>query len=153
MSKKVLNLQKTKKRIRLRSLIAYDVRQAAGFHDLRYYLAQQDAIKNQGYKLQLKAKLSAVHKKIVTDMIYYYKEHANNYINKAWIILDGIYRRNMVAAAKGLPPPVHSDLMGLVSALPVLLIAYKAVRKNKGAMTLAYTLSNEKKKGFNSPTD
>lgn len=148
MTKKYLNLQKTKKRTRLRSLIAYNTREAAGFHDLRYYMAQQDEVKNQGYKLQLKTKLSAAHKKIVTDMIYYYKEHAKNYMNKAWLILDGIYRRNMVAASTGQPPPIHSDLMGVVSSLPVLLIAYKMVRKNKGAMTLAYTLSNERKRNL-----
>lgn len=151
MAKKVLNFKKVRKRTRLRSLISYNIREAAKFHDVRYYLALQEEVKCHGYKLQLKAKLSAAHKKIVTDMIYYYKEHAKSYMNKAWLIIDGIYRRNVVAASTGQSPPVHSDLIGVVSSLPVLLVAYKAVRKNKGATTLAYTLSKEKKRNLSLP--
>lgn len=147
--KSKLNFKKIRQKARMRSLISYNLRTAANYHDLRYYLSRQEEIKHQNYKLELKARLSAAHKKIVTDMIYYYKEHAEKYTQKAWFIIDGIYRRNVVAVSNNEAPPVHSDLMGVVSSLPILLVAYRAVRKNKGATTLAYTLSREKQRLLN----
>lgn len=136
------------KKTRLRSLIAYNQRNAAKFHDVRYYLSQQIDTRNQEYKLNLKRNLAVTHKKIITEIIENYKEYAKNYTNKAWLILNGIHKRNVVAALKNEAPPTHSDLMGLVSSLPMLLIAYKQVRKNKGAMTLAFHLSKDRKRNL-----
>jgi len=51
------------KKTRLRSLIAYNQRNAAKFHDVRYYLSQQIDTRNQEYKLNLKRNLAVTHKK------------------------------------------------------------------------------------------
>jgi len=142
--KKGLNFCKIKGRKRLRSLIAYNQRNTSKFHDLRYYLVQQEDLNQFNYKFDEKTRLAKAHKKIISDMIFYYKEHARNYMNKPWIILEKIYQRNVVAALSGKEPPVHSDILGLISSLPMLLIGYKAVRKNKGATTLAYYLSKDR---------
>ena len=44
----------------------------------------------------------------------------------------------------GNPPPINSNLLYLVSSIPMLVTAYKKIKKNKGATTLGYILSNTK---------
>lgn len=112
------------------------------FHDTRYYGAMQDELRNRPARLALKQSLSfkttnrnrlMVQKKI--------KEYLEKPPEKIFRQLLSIFDKNTQAVIKGESPPIHSNLLHVVSSVPALLFAYRSIRPNKGAMTRAWQLS------------
>lgn len=48
--------------------------------------------------------------------------------------LQGLYKKNKEAAFSGKDPPINSNLLYLVSSLPLLVTAYRKIRGNKGRL-------------------
>jgi hypothetical protein len=64
-------------------------------------------------------------------------------------VLYGIFRKNSLAALRGLPAPQHDNLYSLISDPKLLTLAYKNLGSNEGATTEGPThsadgISNEK---------
>jgi hypothetical protein len=59
-------------------------------------------------------------------------------------ILQKIYNKNKEAAILGLEPPIHSNLMWLISSIPMLAVSYYKIRSNKGALTSAHVMEDSK---------
>lgn len=75
---------------------------------------------------------------IVTHLINKYKEKGKKNITKINQTLKSIFIKNFSHMISGKTPPIHCNLMAIVSNPLFLLQSYKKIRKNKGAMTLAY---------------
>lgn len=93
--------------------------------------------------------LSTRRRKTVTEYIRLYKKKLHEKLQGIFNKLDSIYKKNQEASFnKGkdcdLPPLVNSHLLHLVSSLPMLVTAYKKIRRNKGALTLGYILSDNR---------
>jgi retron-type reverse transcriptase len=53
-------------------------------------------------------------------------------------MLHGIYEKNLHFSVDDMEPPVHTNIMDLVSQKAILVTAYKFIRPNKGASSLAW---------------
>lgn len=133
---------KLKIKKRYHATIKFDKKIAKSFSKTAYYKVMAEEIRNLPNKEKEKKKYSTSRKKRVTKLIELYKEKLNDKSNKVWSVLLGIYRKNQEAARNG-KSASNQDLISLVSSVPMLMTAYKTIRKNKGAMTLAAQLSTE----------
>jgi len=127
-------MKKIKKKLKIQ--IKFDKKIAIRLSNVDYYKVMAEDIKNLPQREKEKAKLSTSPKKRVTELISQYKEELENKSQGVWAILQGIYRKNRSAAGSG-SKVKNRDLIGLVSSIPMLMTAYKTIRKNKGATTLA----------------
>lgn len=123
--------------------IKFDKKIAMRFSNTLYYRSMEDDIKNLPQRDKEKIKYSTTRKKDVTDLINKYKEQLAKKSQGVWAILQGIYRKNRIAAGAGYDVK-NRDLIGLVSSVPMLMTAYKTIRKNKGATTLAAQMCRNK---------
>lgn len=142
------NKQKTIKLKRkiptLRSLIQYDGSIARTYHDISYYEGQQSEIQSLPEKKERRRRLASRQRPSVTKFIEDYKSLIEQKAQGVFNKLAGIYNKNKTSAFGNLPPPINSNLLYIASSVPMLVIAYTKIRKNKGAMTLAWTLSQDK---------
>ena len=130
-----------KKRVTLKATFLFDKKVALRFHDSRYYAVTGEDIKRQEFRLNEKRRLSTKKRVSVTSIIEKYKSIAVRKTNSIWSILNNVYKRNAKLAFNNQTPVRHSDLNYLVSQVSLLLVAYKSIRSNKGALTQAYVLS------------
>jgi len=76
-------------------------------------------------------------KKKLTATITFNEKIAKRYHDtryyEAIITLDHIFKKKLTAASKNQPPPIHDDLMSIISHPDVLKMAYRTIRKDKGA--------------------
>jgi retron-type reverse transcriptase len=128
---------------RYHATIKFDKKIAKSFSKTAYYKVTAEEIKNLPNKQKEKKKYSTSRKQRVTKLIELYKQKLNDKSNKVWSVLLGIYRKNQEAARNG-KSANNQDLISLMSSVPMLMTAYKTIRKNKGAMTLAAQLSTER---------
>nr|ALO21632.1 hypothetical protein [Stephanosphaera pluvialis] len=131
------------KKKKLTVKIKFDKKVAIRLSNTSYYKAMEDDIKNLPQRDKEKIKYATSHKKEVTELIKKYKEQLANKSQGVWAILQGIYRKNRLAAGLGYEKK-NRDLIGLVSSVPMLMTAYKTIRKNKGATTLAAQMCRSK---------
>jgi RNA-directed DNA polymerase len=117
---------------------------AQHYHDIRYYTSMGADIKSLPFRDQEKTRFATSHKQRVINFINSYKKLLKIKSEGIFDKLSNIYKKNKDAAMKGLPPPINSNLLYLVSSIPMLVTAYKKIRKNKGATTLGYILSDKK---------
>lgn len=114
---------------------------AKRFHDIRYYVGRSDNYKHYLKREQQRAKLSTPKNPMVTTILEKYKELGQKKINQANLMLKKIALRNVVRMVEGETPPVHTNLMGLVTSVPLMIQAYTKIRKNQGALTRAASMS------------
>lgn len=138
---------KTKKK-KLIIKIKFDKKIAFRLSNTAYYKAMEDDIKNLPQRDKEKLKYATSHKKEVTDLINKYKEQLEKKSQGVWAILQGIYRKNRIAAGAGYEVK-NRDLIGLISSVPMLMTAYKTIRKNKGATTLAAQMCSSELNNLN----
>lgn len=120
----------------LKSKIIFSKKVAKSFTKLEYYKYQEDYIKTLPKREQEKMKYSTPRRPRVTELIEAYKERIDNMCDGVWSVLDGIYKKNRKAAKEG-RVATNANILGLVANYSVLVTAYKKIRGNKGAMTLA----------------
>lgn len=133
----------------MKSSIEYDKKIAKQYHNVGYYESEGFHKKNLGFMEEEKIKHKTKKKGKVTIKI---KELLNQVgkNDKVFQILEKIYKKNQdFAFNKTGTKPINSDLLNLLADENLLLAAYKKVRKNKGATTQAYEMSEKNYKSKN----
>lgn len=138
----------------LKSKIIFSKNVAKTFTKLEYYKYQEDYIKTLPQREREKIKYSTPRRPRVSDLISKYKSKIDEMCDGTWYVLNGIYKKNRRAAKEG-KAAKNANILGLVANFSVLVTAYKKIRGNKGAMTLAadmckkhWNLLSEKQKKF-----
>lgn len=96
-----------------------------------------------------KSKYSTSKQERVSEMIEEYKKLLERKSQGYFHVVKGIYDSNVKAAVKGTLPPQHTNLMSLICSVPVLIISYHKIRKNRGATTLGAMLAFHKLRRLN----
>lgn len=117
--------------------------------NVRYYKAQNKNRRMVQHIESEKLRLSTPKWERISQLIEYYKTLAQTDTSPIGKILLGIYNKNKEAARKGARAK-NSNLLSLVSNPETLMLAYKAIKGNRGAMTTAGTVS---KQDFNNMTE
>ena len=138
-----------KNKIVLKSKIKFNKKIAMSFSKPEYYIAYGDEILNLNKKDQEKRKFSTSKKERITKRIEGYKKLLKRKKDGYFYALLGIYEKNKSAALLNNEAPLQSNLMSLVSSIPVLITSYARIRKNKGASTLGAMLSFGSLKSLN----
>jgi hypothetical protein len=143
---KYIETQKYKKKRKhikkvLKSQIIFDKKIAIRLSNTRYYIAMGQEILNLDKKEGEKAKMSRPKSSRVTHIFEKSKKLLNHKRNGAFYILNGIYEKNKTHVLTKQGPPTHSKILHLVASIPMLLLAYNRIRRNKGALTLASPLA------------
>lgn len=138
--KKIIKLRKT-----LKSNIIFNKEIAKRYHDTRYYEAMASEIKMLPNKDTERQRYATSSKSRITKLISQYKKLLHTKSGNIFKQLEGIYRKNQNAAFHGKTTTPNSNLLYLVSSIPMLVVAYKKIKGNKGAMTLGYVLSKHRR--------
>ena len=126
----------------LKSKIKYDKTKIKQFHDTRYYEKLQDNINQAELIKTEKENLRTRKNEELTQLIDEYNEKREEKSEQIAKKLKAIYNKNKECAYNG-KNIINAKLLGLVSSKPMLMIAYKKVRKNKGAMTPGHILPDK----------
>ncbi len=123
----------------LKANISYDVGIARQYHRTEYYVAMAHDTRNIQKRMLAKRKYSTPRRDHVTKLMIQYKNKLEEKSRGVWKILRGIYIKNANAAFSN-SPPINCHRITLVSSIPMLLLAYRKIRPNRGAMTKAWSL-------------
>jgi len=127
---------------KLISQIVYSKTEAKRYHDVRYYESMESYIKTLPNKEKEKRKFATPKSIHTQSLINHYKTLVKEKTQGVFATLQGIYNKNKRAVQEGQLTKKNSNLLYLVSSIPVLITAYRKIRGNKGALTMGYTLSN-----------
>lgn len=132
----------------LKSNFKFDKKQAMKFSKIQYYRAQAKNMAAYDFIEKEKLRLSTPRWEKVTQILEYYKTLGeNNWTSTPAKILAGIYNKNKKAALlekKGkMTEVLNTKLINIVSDPQILLLAYRTIKGNKGAMTRATVVSKE----------
>lgn len=133
----------------LKSNITFDKRIARNFHPLAYYMAMASDLRNLPNRDKEKAKIATPRSEKITKYIENYKTYLEEKSQGVWATLKGIYNKNVEAAFNNSAPPINCHLLRLVASVPMLVVAYRKIRGNKGAITPAWLLSSARRKRLN----
>lgn len=141
-SKKTLakGFKKRKSKKIVTSKATFDKKVAVSFHDLGFYECEQDRLKWLKDRDKEKASVSTSDKEIVTQKIEEFRSLGATMERKVFQILDNIKNRNIACIKAGKELPTHSDLLNIIANPYVLCVAYRSIRKNKGALTEGFVL-------------
>jgi len=143
-------MRKKTKRLKLKSTFTFDKKIAKGFTKVDYYKAQAANMKAYVFLEEEKRRLSTPKSPYVDHLIEVYKrmgeDHWESPMGK---ILLRIYEKNKRAAIKK-EKVTHNKIMNLIGNAELLMIAYKAIKGNKGAMTAASLFPKDR---FNNLTE
>lgn len=123
-----------KKKTLFKATSVYDEKVAKSFRKTEYYEAQAKNEKMYDFLQKEKIKLSTPRSEVINDFLKYYKAKATQWESPAGKIMLGIYNKNKAAALRN-SDITSENLIGLVSKPEMLLLAYKAIKSNKGALT------------------
>lgn len=116
----------------------YNTTIAKSFHKLDYYIAEGYRILNTYAIEKEKSVVHTDNKDKTTEIINKYVKLIDTVQQKELRILNAIYQTNKNAAINNLEPPIHKDIMSIISNPIILISAYRNIRKNKGALTKAF---------------
>lgn len=136
------NSRSKRKKI-LRATTKYDKRIAVQSTNIEYLRAQDKNMKNYSHLQREKLRLAAPRLYEITKILNYYKGLGESESSKAGSILLGIYKKNKEAAEKG-EIASNEKLLHLVSKPETLLLAYKEIKGNKGALSLGAEMPQDK---------
>lgn len=132
-----------KKKKLLRSTFTYDKKIAKRMCNIEYYHAQSENMSMYDFIQKEKSRLSTPKWDKITEILDDYKtkglSHWESPMGKT---LLGIYKKNRFAALNR-TIVLNSNILKVVSHPETLLLAYKAIKGNKGALTPAADKSKE----------
>jgi hypothetical protein len=102
-----------------------------------YYNAQSKNMKDYLYIEKEKIRLSTKKWEVVTNIIEKYKSKGELELSTSGKILKGIYQKNKMMALKTIPFQKTTNIVPLIARTETLLLAYKRIKRNRGAMTKA----------------
>lgn len=127
---------------KLKSTIIYQENLAKKFSKTEYYKTQDKNMKTWQHILNEKRKLSTPRLEFITNLIDYYKNKSKDYTSSTGKILYGIYEKNKKAITHG-NQIKNTNLTEIIAKPETLLLAYKTIKGNKGAMTQGSVKSTE----------
>lgn len=138
----------------LKSNFQFDKKQAMKLSKMEYYEAQAKNIAAYEFIEKEKLRLSTPKWEKVTELLESYKKLGDDkWISTPAKILSGIYKKNKDAAQlekKGYPTDVlNTNLINIISDPQTLLLAYRSIKGNRGAMTRAAEVSTATLNRFN----
>lgn len=143
-------MSKIKKVSRLKSTIKYDKKIAKRLVNIDYYKAQARNMRQIEHIEREKQRLSTPRWEKITELLNFYKELGlTEGSSSTGLVLKGIYNKNILAATGGVFQR-NTNLISVVAKVETLMIAYKAIKGNKGALTEAGKVSKDT---FNSFTE
>ncbi len=126
-----------KKILKLRAQVKYDPEVAKRAMDMRYYRAQDINMKKFAFIESEKLRLSTGKWKTITDIIMKYRLEGMNTISTTGKILNGIDEKNKMMAQGKIPFQKTTNILPIICKTETLLLAYKRIKRNKGALTRA----------------
>lgn len=137
---KIAFVQKSKA-IRLYSSAVYNKKKAKSLAKVEYYIAMGKDIKALAHRETEKIRVRTPQWEHVTDLLEEWRMKGEDPDKKIVTgkILLGIYKANLKAAlsVSDNTPPVHYNIINLVSRPELLLLAYTKIRGNSGAFAKA----------------
>lgn len=135
----------TKERKKLQSTLTFDKDIAKSFSKTRYYKAQARNMAMYEYIESEKERLKTPRSEELTRILDFYKNlgESGEWTSTCGSILQGIYRKNCDSAKLG-KKAINSNLLQIVSNPETLLLAYRAIKSNKGALAKGSDISTEK---------
>lgn len=147
MERKKITLKKGKLKPKLKAKLKFDPLVAKKMMNTRYYVAQSINIKQYEFLEKEKSKLATLPWEYVTNLLDLYKEKGHTIKSKIGKLLVGIYNKNKANVIKG-KEVKNTQLLSILAKPEMLLLGYKAIKRNKGALTLGANVSKEQ---FNHP--
>jgi len=138
-----------KKVLRLKSTMKFDLKTAKRMVNVRYYSSQAKNQKMFDFLEKEKARLSTLRGERVSELLKHYTKEATTSASPMAKALQGIYLKNKTRIKNGLPPTKSTQLTSLLGTPEMLMMGYKSIKGNKGALTTAEAISDSK---FNSLT-
>lgn len=138
-----------KNRIKLKSNIKYCNSIAKRYHCMEYYSAMAYQQKNISKMEKEKRKFATSRNKHVSNWI---KKYKNERLQKSKGMLNrlrNIYLSNQHSVFHNKEFTKNTNLLYVVSSIPILMTAYRKIRGNKGATTKGSPLSTQKYKKLN----
>lgn len=134
----------------LESTITFDAKIARRFSKTDYNIAQGLNMSMYEHIEAEKARLSTPKWDVVSDLLASYRGMGEaGWKSTSGKILLGLYKKNSVAA-KANKTVTNTKLLDLISRPEMLLLAYRAIKGNKGALTGAAEMDSDKFKSLNS---
>lgn len=118
----------------------YNKDRAKSFHKREYYQSQSDYKRSIVEIDKIKKQMATSKQEMVTAIFDKYVEKAKTKEVKIFKVITRIRDKVIYHIDQKLPPPVHDDIMSLISNRYILLQAYNKTRTNKGTMTAAYPI-------------
>lgn len=126
----------------MKSKIKFNKKIANSFHNTEYYECNEYNIKNKEFLQKENERLKTTDKKNVSKIIEIKRSIEDG--EKVFKILKNIYEKNKIAAFINTKGEVDNvDLLNLVASIPLLMVSYAKVRKNKGSVSLVHYKSDE----------
>jgi len=142
-----MKLKKVKKTL---STITYDQEIAKRLSKTEYYAAESSNMRMYEFIQKEKSRLSTPKWDYISRLITFYKElGSDDWVSPTGKTLLGLYKKNKSAAIQG-RAATNTNLLKVLAKPELLLLAYRAIRGNKGALTKAAQVSSEQ---FSSYTD
>jgi hypothetical protein len=127
-----------RKKLKLKAVVKFDKKFAKRAMNMLYYKAQSKNMKDYPYIEKEKFRLSTKKWERISKILEDYKERGyNGEKSLTGKILKGIYEKNKKMALSHAPFQKTTNLVPIVANIETLLLAYKRIKKNKGAMTRA----------------
>lgn len=127
---------------KLESNITFDLNVAKRYSNLSYSKAQAKNQKMLMFIESEKARLSTPNWEKITAMLDYYRNKGENETSSLGRVLLGVYNRNKDGIMSN-NPIMNTNLMSILGKPEILMIAYKEIKKNKGALTMGAEISKE----------
>lgn len=134
---------RSQRKKKLQATTKFDKKIAVRSTNIDYLRAQDSNMKNYAHIQGEKFRLAAPKLYDITQIFEIYKNLGEGEYSKTGAILQGIYNKNKYFAEKG-EVASNENLLHLVSKPETLLLAYKEIKGNKGAMSLGSEMSVEK---------
>lgn len=127
---------------KVKATLNFDKKEAKRMTKVAYYRAQAKNQKMEEFIEKEKARLSTPKWETISKLIDFYKQLGENNQSSIAKTLLGIFLKNKKAAQKR-STAINSNLVSIIAKPETLLLAYHAIKGNKGAMTDAGRMTKE----------
>lgn len=125
-----------------KSTSKFDAKVAQKLVDNKYYIAQSKNIKELEFIEGEKRRLSTPKSERITQLLDKFKLLGEKEACPAGKVLLGLYNKNKLAASSN-TQVINTNLTSIIAKPEILMLAYKAIKGNKGALTKGATISTE----------
>lgn len=124
-----------KHKTKLKSKFTFDAKIAKRFSKTKYYKAQAKNMAMYDYIEKEKTRVSTPKWEVVTNLLEKYTQKGlAGFESSTAKILKGIYEKNKTAVLSK-ETVINTNLIQVIAKPEILLLAYRAIRVNKGALT------------------